>query len=268
LYPYLPAVQAQSFAYRKAFFHARPEDLADPFFSHRPRWDLTSRLKLFYSDAVRAELADGDVLAEARALLPADRARQHPFCRAQHVETAILLPGYILSSQGDRMAMAHAVEGRFPFLDHRVAEFAAKLPPPWKMLGLDEKHLLKRIARGLVPPEILRRSKQPYRAPDAPCFFGTATRPVRLDYVDELLSPARLERDGLFRPGAVARLTDKIRNGRVIGVKDNMALVGILSTQILLDQFVYAAGASGSASTRPVVTATPTASIQTTEVPR
>ena len=64
LYPYLPNLQAQSLAYRKAFFHVRPEDLASPFFSHLPRWELTSRLKRFFSPEFARELAGHDVYAD------------------------------------------------------------------------------------------------------------------------------------------------------------------------------------------------------------
>ncbi|MDH3521453.1 MAG: asparagine synthase (glutamine-hydrolyzing), partial [Myxococcales bacterium] len=122
LYPYLKNIQAQSDAYRKAFFHVRPEDLTDPFFSHLPRWELTSGLKRLYSKDVRAELENSDVYADLRDSLPTEYARWDAFEQAQFLETTILMPGYILSSQGDRMAMGHSVEGRFPFLDHRVVE--------------------------------------------------------------------------------------------------------------------------------------------------
>jgi asparagine synthase (glutamine-hydrolysing) len=238
LYPYLPNLRAQSLAYRKAFFHVRPEELASPFFSHLPRWELTSRLKLFFSRELQAELADRDAYADCLALLPNACGRWNPFCQAQWLETAILLPGYILSSQGDRMAMAHAVEGRYPFLDHRVAEFAAAIPRRLKMKGLNEKYLLKRAAERLIPPAVLARTKQPYRAPDAKCFVAEISGGGQHDYVEEILSPERICEDGIFQPEAVQRLLRKMRNGLSHGVKDNMALVGILSTQILIDCFI------------------------------
>jgi asparagine synthase (glutamine-hydrolysing) len=239
LYPYLPQIQAQPLAYRKAFFHAQGEDLASRWFSHLPRWELTSRLSLFFAPEFRKELERHDPLTDCLAALPEAFDRWPAFCRAQHLETALLLPGYILASQGDRVAMAHSVEGRFPFLDYRLAEFAARIPPRLKMRGLDEKHILKRAARGLVPEAILRRSKQPYRAPDAKSFFGTPDRPVRLEYVEELLSPERVRATGVFQSAAVERLVEKARRGQVVGVKDNMALVGILSTQLLAEHFIH-----------------------------
>jgi asparagine synthase (glutamine-hydrolysing) len=237
LYPYLENVQRQPEAYLRSFFHVTDEELASPFFSHLPRWELTSKLKMFFSDAVKAELAAYDGLAEVEQALPHCYRRWPDFCQAQYLETTQLLPGYILSSQGDRMAMAHSVEGRYPFLDYRVSEFAARLHPSLKMHVLNEKYLLKQAAQGMVPASILKRSKQPYRAPDGKSFFGA--RP--LEYVEELMSAERLKRDGIFQPEPVARLVAKFKSGRATATRDNMALVGILSTQLLVHKFLHAA---------------------------
>ncbi len=234
LYPYLGALQSQSGAYLKAFFGARPDEAGDELFSHLPRWQLTSKLKALFSDSLRSEIGDYDGLAELRDALPAGFSGWDGLCQAQYLEATTLLPGYILSSQGDRMAMAHSVEARFPFLDHRVVEFAAGIPPRLKMRVLNEKYLLKRCAAGLVPPSVRERPKQPYRAPEGKCFFGGA----RLEYVEELLSPERIAHDGIFNPVTVNKLVAKFRDGRAVGIKDNMALVGVLSTQLVADQFV------------------------------
>jgi asparagine synthase (glutamine-hydrolysing) len=234
LYPYMPQIQVQPPAYLKAFFHVNPEDIRNPFFSHLPRWRLTAKLQGFFSDAVKAELAGHDPLATMEALLPPAFGAWSPFTRAQYLEARHLLPGYILSSQGDRVAMAHSVEGRFPFLDHRVAEFASRLSPRLKMKVLNEKYLLKRCARPFVPQAILDRPKQPYRAPDARSFFCAG----RQDYVDELLSAERIRRTGIFNAAAVEKLVQKARRGNIVGTADNMAVVGILSTQLLVEAFI------------------------------
>lgn len=133
------------------------------------------------------------------------------------------------------MAMANSVEGRYPFLDYRLVEFAARLPATVKMKALDQKHLLKKAFRGLIPDSIVRRPKQPYRAPDGKCFFGSATT----DYAEELLSPEAVRNNGLFDSSAVTALVAKFKSGRASSIKDNMALVGILSTQLLVNQFIH-----------------------------
>jgi asparagine synthase (glutamine-hydrolysing) len=238
LYPYLPNIQNQSAAYLAAFFRARPDQLDDPLFSHLPRWQMTARLKKFFSTDLRNQLTYYDPYVELLESLPDSYRRWDPFCRAQYLETKVLLPGYILSSQGDRMAMAHSVEGRFPFLDYRLAELAARMPVRLKMKGLNEKYVLKKAAQDLVPAEVVRRTKQPYRAPEAASFVDPPTGKFRYGYVEELLAPDRLQRDGLFCPTSVGQLVRKARAGKVVGIRDNMALVGILSTQLLVDQLV------------------------------
>ena len=157
-----------------------------------------------------------------------------PLTWAQIIEARTLLPSYLLASQGDRMLMGNSVEGRFPFLDHRVIEFGFRAPPEMRMRGLREKHVLKEVAKGMVPPAVIDMTKQPYRAPDATCFL----RQDSPDYARELLSPEAIRKKGYFDSDRVRRLVEKCRNSPVLGFKDNMALVGILSTQLLDEMFV------------------------------
>ena len=239
LYPYMGNIQSQPEAYRQAFFHIRPEDRSNPFFSHLPRWELTAGLKRFYSKEVKSELRDFDVFAEQAQRLPPDYPKWDHFEQAQYLESTTLLPGYILSSQGDRMAMGHSIEGRFPFLDHRVVEFASRMPSRLKMKVLNEKFALKRATKDLIPASISKRNKQPYRAPDAISLLGKSGGLDRPDYVNEALSRKSIDEAGLFDPDAVEKLIGKFERGRAIGVRDNMALVGIISTQLVMQQFVH-----------------------------
>lgn len=241
LYPYMEAIQRQSPGYLKNFFHLKSEDPSNPFFSHTPRWELTARLKAFFSAGVREEIRlRGPADQSIRNILPPDFDAWGSFHQSEFLEVIGLLPGYILSSQGDRAAMANGVEGRYPFLDHRVVAFASTLPASVKMKVLNEKYLLKHAVKGLIPESIRNRAKQPYRAPDGKAFF-----PNPGPYVEEMLSEKALIRTGVFDPKAVGGLVSKFRAGRATGVKDNMALIGILSTQILSDRLVHAAPGTG-----------------------
>jgi asparagine synthase (glutamine-hydrolysing) len=208
----------------------------DPLFSHLPRFQLTARIKDFYSAEFRAGLGSFDPLAELRARLPAGFAAWSPLGRAAYLELTTLLSSYLLSSQGDRMAMAHGVEARVPYLDHRLFEFAAALPARSKLRGLREKDILRRWATGLLPPAVTRRRKQPYRAPDVPAFF--AGRPP--EYVEALLDPASLSRTGIFNPQSVAGLVRRCRAGRAEGFRESQALVAILSTELWHREFLDA----------------------------
>ena len=232
LYPYLAGLQGQSLPYLSAFFGVGLDRPNDPLFSHLPRWITTRAIQMFFSADLRSELADYDPMEELRDSLPPEFQSWHPLSRAQYLEMAYLLPGYILSSQGDRVAMAHAVEGRFPFLDHRVVDFAARLPPRMKLRGLTEKYLLRRSMARHLPPMITGRPKQPYRAPDSQSFFGMAPP----DYVEDLLSSATITKTGYFDAKSVEKLVRKCRGGGATGPRDDMALVGILSVQ-LVDHF-------------------------------
>ena len=234
LYPYMDGIQRQPVAYLQRFFRVSVDDLASPFFSHLPRWGLTCQVKMFFSDGVRAETQSYDPLSELEQSLPSAFAGWKSFNQAEYLEASSLLPGYILSSQGDRMAMAHSVEGRYPFLDHRVVEFAAKLPPDLKMKVLDQKYLLKQAAHGRIPASIETRHKQPYRAPDGKSFFLSGET-----YIDQMLAPEQIKKDAIFNPQTVSGLVAKFKTGRPTSVREDMALVGILSTQLLLHHFVH-----------------------------
>lgn len=237
LYPYLGRLQSQPARYLEAFFRIGLERYDDPLFSHLPRFALGRRIGQFYSGDLRSAINGYDPLEELRASLPREFASWHPLERAQYLESAVLLPGYILSAQGDRVAMAHAVEGRFPFLDHRVVELGARLPPSTKLKGLREKHLLRRALGAYLPGEIAERPKQPYRAPDSESFAADGAP----DYVRMLLSPEAIARAGYFEPRAVGRLAAKcLHPGGFVSVADNMAFMAILSTQLLHSRFVAA----------------------------
>ena len=87
---------------------------------------------------------------------------------------------------------------------------------------------MKQTMAKYLPKSVLERYKQPYRAPDIPSFFTKNTP----EYVEEAFSEDALNRAGYFDPKKVSMLVKKIKRGKAIGVKDNMAFVGILSTQV------------------------------------
>ncbi len=235
LYPYLKHSPATSGAFAKSFFSEGIEHSNEPYFAHIPRWNTTGRIAQFFSPEMRDATAGWSAYPAINATLPANIRRWQPLARDQYVEAHTLMSGYLLNSQGDRMAMANSIEGRFPFLDHRVIEFANRLPPRYKLMGLTEKYLLKRSMTGLLPESVRTRSKQPYRAPDSASFFSNG-KPV--EYVAELMSEERIAKAGYFEPKAVRKQFEKSRGGRAIGFGDNMAFVGILSTMLIDEMFV------------------------------
>ena len=231
LYPYLGGGGKGEF-WSQFFLQAGSPD--DPLFSHLPRIQLTSRIKDFYAPAMRDALAGWNAEAALRDSLPPGFKRWSRLNRAAYLEMVTLLSPYLLSSQGDRMGMAHGIEGRFPFLDHRLFEFAAALPERSKLRRLREKDILRRWAGGIVPATVRERPKQPYRAPDAPAFFAGE----RLEYVEEALRAPSLREAGIFDPAAVDGLVRRCRTGMATGARENQALVAVLSTQLWYHQFL------------------------------
>lgn len=236
LYPYLNAGNRGGTFWANFFLTAGAAD--DPLFSHMPRFLLTSRVKDFYSDDMRAATAGTDTLQELRDDLPADFARWSDLERASYLEATLLLPGYLLSSQGDRVAMAHGMEGRFPFLDPRLFELASKLPVRSRLRGLHEKDILRRWAARALPASLPKRTKQPYRAPDVDAFFNASRAP---EYRDALLDGGAIRDFGLFSEDAVRGLVRRCAAGRATGFLENQALVGVLSAQLWFEHFFVAA---------------------------
>lgn len=237
LYPYLARSPVAQQAMARQFFGRNLERHGSPGFAHDTRWHTTAALKRLFSTDMRESLAGVDATGAFLDTLPAEFAHWSPLAQDQYIEIRTLLSGYLLSSQGDRMLMSHSIEGRFPFLDKEVVALADSLPARYKLRGLDEKHLLKRAARGLVPDEIIARPKQPYRAPDALSFIGKDAP----DYVEEMFSEKTVADAAIFEPKAIAQLWKKCktRSGEAqFSNTDNMALVGVLSTQLLHHHYV------------------------------
>ena len=131
------------------------------------------------------------------------------------------------------MLMANSVEGRYPFLDHRVIEFAGRLKNRFKMNGLNEKFILKQMVKERIPESVLKRPKQPYRAPDINALMHSKDNQL-LDF----LSEDQLRKNALFDPAKVTKLVNKAIAGRAQSVKDNMLFTNILSTQIWVEKFI------------------------------
>ena len=113
----------------REYFGAGRESWRAPGFSHQPRWKAAAALQRLFVPDLRREAERVDVVGRLLASLPGEYARWPSLCQDQYLEARTLLSGYLLSAQGDRMLMAHSVEGRFPYLDPDVVALADSLPP-------------------------------------------------------------------------------------------------------------------------------------------
>ena len=236
LYPYIFKNSSRGRVFLQQFFSVKKGDLDNPFFSHQIRWRNSGKNRNFFSADLQADVADYDPFASLTQRLPESFGERDTFSKAQFLEMDIFLTNYLLSSQGDRVGMGNSIELRVPFLDHRVIEFAAKLPPHWKIKGLNEKYILKEAFKGVVPEIIRNRPKQPYRAPIKESFWTDEPG----SYVHDLLSEEAIARAGYFDAKKVAFLKKKFTRDSTQAANEvqNMALIGILSTQVLHQQFV------------------------------
>lgn len=234
LYPYLPQMKQANPAILKMFYGYKLEDIDNPFYSHLLRWNNSNHIKKHFSGEMKSELNGYSPLEVIEGILPDGFSRWDYLQKSQWLETSIFMSGYLLSSQGDRMAMANSVEGRYPFLDYRVIEFCNNLPADLKLNILNEKYLLKKLMHKRIPDSILKRSKQAYRAPVKSAFFLNNTP----EYLKEILSPEYFTKAGIFDYNSVSVLLQKIwKTGNSSEVED-MVLASVISTHILFKQFI------------------------------
>ena len=150
--------------------------------------------------------SDDDIYREAR-LMFAECDSSDVVEQMQSLDTRLYLAEDILTKV-DRASMAVSLEVRAPFLDQRVAEFAASLPANYKLRGRKTKYILKRAIKDLLPPFVTRRGKKGFGVPVAEWLKGKL-RPLARD----LLSPERVRKAGVFNPGYVTRLQDEHERG-------------------------------------------------------
>jgi asparagine synthase (glutamine-hydrolysing) len=231
LYPYI-FKNPRLVNMQQKFFATGLEHPENPFFSHEIRWQNTARIEHFLTPELQTAAVKEQNAADLRALLPADFSRWDYLAKAQYLEKTLFMSNYLLSSQGDRVAMAHSVEIRLPFLDHRLIEFVGQIHPRWKIFGMTEKYILKKLFHGQLPASVLNRTKQPYRAPIGPELI------IGHELAQALLSPAGLKKSGLFDETRVASLLQKMTLNKDVGEIEKMALAGIVTTQLCHHHFI------------------------------
>lgn len=234
IYPDIPHLRNSNPGILKMFFGYKLKDTANPFYSHILRWNNSNHIKKHFSASVKEYLGDFSPLTDLNNRLPEGFDRWDDLSKAQWLETTIFMSGYLLSTQGDRMGMANSIEGRYPFLDYRLIEFCAGLPADYKLKGLKEKYLLKKVVKDKIPESILNRPKQPYRAPIKSVFLSENPP----GYVREMLSDTYTKKAGIFDHESVSLMIQRIDKTGVSSEVDNMVLAAVISTHLLNYQFI------------------------------
>ena len=224
--------------------HVPAPSVAEMRDSHRPiggrgPWDLLNdwlsmSRSVVFSAEMKSRLAGHNSYADLGADV-VKLARWHPYNRDLYMSARVFLPGSLLSSRGDRMAMAHSVETRYPFLDEEVVALLMRLHPRWKMRPLQNKYVLRRLGERWLPREIARRPKAPFVVRIGG-LLGRAAPP----FVDQLLGEAAVRRAGYFDPGAVERLRALCRQAKPSTARTfaERALMQTLATQLWHQTFI------------------------------
>jgi asparagine synthase (glutamine-hydrolysing) len=234
LYPYIPQISNANALTLKLFYGYKLNDVDMPYYSHIMRWNNGRHILKFLHPAYSHNVEEFDPYACWTNKKPSEFDNWGDLAKAQYIESTLFMSGYLLSSQGDRMTMANSVEGRYPFLDHRFIEFAAKLPEDLKMHGLNEKYLLKKMIENKIPESISTRPKQAYRAPISNVFFNKAN----IDYIEHLLDNKTIDEFGIFNSTLTSKLIDKLKTSGLVSEIENMVIMAIISTQLFYKFFI------------------------------
>jgi asparagine synthase (glutamine-hydrolysing) len=159
------------------------------------------------------------------------RSRVH---QRSYLDLKLRMADHLLSDHGDRMALANSVEARYPFLDKDLVEFATTIPPHLKLNEFTEKYILKKMATGMIPAEIVNREKFGFRAPGGPALLAEDS-----PWINDMLSYDRIKRQGYFNPDAVENLKSQYQQEGFklnIPYEDDL-LVIVLTFGIAMDLF-------------------------------
>ncbi|PEF16380.1 asparagine synthase (glutamine-hydrolyzing) [Bacillus cereus] len=200
------------------------------FSSHAIRFQFGEYCSQFFSDTMKKILKDYSVKEDLAIDLPSGFENYTNISKAQYLEIKTFMSNYLLSTQGDRVSMAHSMECRYPFLDNDVAAFAFSLNDRYKINVLNEKYILKELAKKYLPDEIINRKKFPYRA----MISGNSL--LNNEKVSMAVSEESLKKYDVFNSIAVTRFINKVRSKNHTTEKEMMLLLFIISTQILLNQ--------------------------------
>jgi len=195
---------------------------------------------LFLEDVVSEANPQAQMDAFIQQMLPKIKQR-HPLNQSLYFETKSRLPGWILW-KSDRLSMAHGVEARVPFMDHHLVELTAKMPPKFKLNGMNEKYILKRLMLDRLPEMPNQYKKRGFYTPIRQWFFTAEQE----NEISEYFSPVALAETEIFNPFVVISMYKKLKNMQSPTdmnsyyqcMRMEWLLLTVLSVQMLHELFV------------------------------
>jgi asparagine synthase (glutamine-hydrolysing) len=231
IYQYLPEYSPENLRFLIPYYRRFRDRVAEPFAGHALRWaHLGAAAALFLEppEPSPTRCALERAFPELAGLDVEEQCRQ--------TEIMTLLHGYLLSSQGDRMASAHSVEQRLPFLDRDVATWAFRQPVGHFIKDMQGKEILYGLFGPQLPEPIAAKRKTPYLAPDAEVFLAGR----RQEEWRHCFSRACMEKTGVFNPDAAMaffrRISANLMAGKPLSRRDNTFFFVLLSAAVLQDR--------------------------------
>lgn len=133
-------------------------------------------------------------------------AEREPVHKSLYLWSKTILPNYILRMLGDGVEMAHSLEGRVPFLDHKVVELICLMPVSMKIRGLTEKYVLREAARPFLTDTVYRRQKHPFLAPPSTLKPSKAL----FQFTQDILRSSEMASVPFYNQAAVIQLLEQI----------------------------------------------------------
>ncbi len=154
--------------------------------------------------------------------------------KRSYLDYKLRLVSHLIADHGDRMAYANSVEGRYPFLDKDLVDFVVTIPPTLKLKEFQEKYILKKAAKGVVPNEILDREKFAFHAPGSPYLLQK-----KIDYIEDLLSYETIKKQGYFNPDTIEKLKKQYgKEGFTLNIPyESDLLITVITFGIFLEEF-------------------------------
>jgi len=193
------------------------------------------------SDDTKDKLHDNKQMHELAERMKPQLENRHSLNQSLYIETKTRLPGWILW-KSDRLSMAHSVEARVPFMDHKLVELTAQLPPWLKLNGMDEKYILRKIMMGHLPEHPQSFKKRAFYTPIKEWFFTKE----KLDSLQTYMSAQKIEEVGIFNSKSVMEMLAEITSLPMPNTNDDYyslmklewGLMIVLTVQILHVLFI------------------------------
>jgi asparagine synthase (glutamine-hydrolysing) len=203
------------------------------FIYEKNEYEFRSTKEALYSAKVNDRYSSFDCLKKP-AVEHAKLKGRSLFHKRAYADFKLRLAGHLIADHGDRMTFANSVEGRYPFLDINLIEFARKVPTNLLLKDMVEKYVLKKVAFRYIPDEIIKREKFGFVAPGSPQLLKNCR-----EWANDILSYDRIKRQGYFNPDTIERLK-KIygKEGFILNPPyDSDLLIVIITFNMFLDVF-------------------------------